>query len=253
MEGTYRQEEIGGRRLTLYTPMSYGEEGRRYPVVYLQDDGEVMEHSLNYLEHLFITKELPELIFVGITPHDRNHEYTPWPSPALMPGRPDFGGGGGEYLKELVGRIKPYVDSRYHTLPGPEHTGLLGCSFGGLISLYGSYLYPDVFGRIGLISASFWYEGIVNYIRGQSRTMPEQRIYMYVGELEGLYKTNLQKQMVPQSRLAHELLLEQGFSKETLRFETNPIGTHDSVFFSQQLPHALHWLFGAEHAGGSRV
>lgn len=90
MEGTYRQEEIGGRRLTLYTPMSYGEEGRRFPVVYLQDNGEVMEHSLNYLEHLFITKELPELIFVGITPRDRNHEYTPWPSISPDAGQTGF-------------------------------------------------------------------------------------------------------------------------------------------------------------------
>lgn len=224
--------------------MSYGQAGRRYPVVYLQDDGEMLEDNFNYLEHLIITRELPELIAVGISPHDRNHDYTPWSSPALVPGWRDFGGGGGAYLSELVHGIKPCIDSGYLTLTGPEHTGICGSSFGGLISLYASYLYPGIFGSIGLISASFWYPGIVDYMRQQAADRPEQRIYMYVGELEGLYKTNIQNQMVPLTRQAHAILLDQGCTEQLLRFETSPQGTHDRAFFSRQFPAALKWMFG---------
>ncbi|WP_054939944.1 alpha/beta hydrolase [Paenibacillus ihuae] len=244
MEGTYRRKEFNGRRLGIYTPMSYGQICRRYPVVYLQDDGEMLEDNFNYLEHLMITKELPELILVGISPHDRNHDYTPWPSPALMSGWRDFGGGGGEYLSELVHSIKPCIDSGYLTLPGSEHTGICGSSFGGIISIYTSYLYPDIFGRIGLISASFWYPGLVEYMRQQAADRRDQRIYMYVGELEGLYKTNIQRQMVPLTRQAHTILQDQGFDERLLRFDTSPEGTHDRAFFSRQFPAALKWMFG---------
>ncbi|MNC35223.1 hypothetical protein D3C75_836980 [compost metagenome] len=69
---------------------------------------------------------------------------------------------------------------------------------------------------------------------------------MYVGELEGLYKTNVQKQMVPKTLEAHKLLLEQGLGERELRLDTDRRGTHDSVFFSRQLPVALKWLFEAE-------
>ncbi|MBW4082230.1 alpha/beta hydrolase [Paenibacillus sp. S150] len=250
MEGTFRREEVRGRRLMIYLPRSYGTEGRKYPVVYLQDEGSVMRQTTNYLEHLSITGELPELIFVGIATPDRNHEYTPWPRAAATPGSPDFGGGGSGYLKELVEVIKPYIDRHYATLPGRADTGLIGYSLGGLISMYAYYLYPDIFGRIGLLSASFWYEGMLEYMRTRVATPCGPQLYMYVGELEGLYKTNVQKQMVPSTRKAHRLLKEQGLSEQVLRFDTDRQGTHDSVFFSRQLPAALKWLFGAGHDAG---
>ncbi|WP_025708226.1 alpha/beta hydrolase [Paenibacillus graminis] len=246
MEGTFRREVVQGRGLLIYLPRSYGEEGRRYPVVYLQDEGSVMKQTANYLEHLFIAGELPELIFVGIVSPDRNDEYTPWPSPAVVPGSPDFGGGGRGYLKELVEIIKPYVDGQYATLPGSRDTGLIGCSLGGLISMFAYYLYPDTFGRIGLLSASFWYEGLLEFMRTCPAPPSGRKLYMYVGELEGCYKTNVQKQMVPKTLEAHRLLLEQGLGPDELHFDRERQGTHDSVFFSRQLPVALKWLFGAD-------
>lgn len=248
MEGNYRREELDGRKLVIYTPMSYGEAGRRFPVVYLQDEGDMMEHTLNYLEHLFLSGELQQLILVGVAPHSRNHEYTPWPAPALMTGFEDFGGGGEGYLREVVEGIKPYIDRNYSTLLKPEHTGMMGSSFGGLISLYAGYRYPELFGKIGLISASFWYQGIMEYMENHSIPVPDHRIYMYVGELEGFYKTNLQKQMVANTHRAYALLQVQGFTGQELHFETHPEGTHDTVFFCMQFLNALKWLFGAGEA-----
>ncbi|MNR60216.1 hypothetical protein D3C85_1816470 [compost metagenome] len=67
---------------------------------------------------------------------------------------------------------------------------------------------------------------------------------MYVGELEGLYKTNIQRHMVPLTRQAHTILQDQGFDERLLRFETSPQGTHDTAFFSRQFPAALKWMFG---------
>lgn len=250
MEGLLRLERVMGRELVIYLPPSYEAENRRFPVVYLQDEGNVMKHTLNYLEHLFNTKQLPELIFVGIKPHDRNHDYTPWPALAVMTGAASFGGGGQNYLNELVQHIKPFVDTKYLSLSEPEHTGIIGYSLGGLISLYACYQYPEVFGRIGLLSASFWYEGMIEYMRTEPIERSGHRIYMYVGALEGLYKHNIQKGMVEQTHKAFAVLQDQGFNETEMKFEFDSNGTHDNVFFSQRFPVALRWLFGAEASSG---
>jgi predicted alpha/beta superfamily hydrolase len=240
----YIRLEVYGRELIIRLPLSYGTGDRRFPVVYLQDEGSVMKHTANYLEHLFRSQELREMILVGIPSPDRNHEYTPWASPAVTPGAPAFGGGGEEYLRALVEDIKPYIDSNYHTLTEPRHTGIIGYSLGGLISLYAAYRYPEVFGRIGLLSASFWFDGIIDYMRDHPAGRPGQRVYMYVGELEGCYKNNAQKEMVSRTYAAYQLLQEQGFHGGDLLFEGDPSGTHDLMFFSRQFPPALKWLFG---------
>ncbi|WP_151736190.1 alpha/beta hydrolase [Paenibacillus tengchongensis] len=244
MNGRMKREEISGRSITVYTPPSYGKAGMRYPVVYLQDDGDMMKDTFNYLEHLFLSQRLPELIMVGVCPQERNHEYTPWPAPPLRPGAPGFGGRGADYVQELALTLKPAIDRRYDTLPGAEHTAIIGGSLGGLVALHAGYLYPGVFGRQGLLSASFWYEGVLEYMGSHILPERERRIYMYVGELEGCYKTNVQKEMVPNTRKARALLLEQGFGDDKLLFETHPEGTHDTVFFSLHFPRALLWLFG---------
>ncbi len=59
----------------LYLPVQYFESNHRYPVVYVQDEASVVLDSCNYLDHLFLTKQLPEIIFFGIKPHERNDEY----------------------------------------------------------------------------------------------------------------------------------------------------------------------------------
>jgi len=40
------------------------------------------------------------------------------------------------YLQFLTRELKPYIDSGYQTLPGRDHTFIMGSSMGGLISLY---------------------------------------------------------------------------------------------------------------------
>lgn len=56
------------------------------------------------------------------------------------------------YLRFLVEELKPEIDRRYATLPGPEHTAVMGSSMGGLISLYALAEYPQVFGAAGALS-----------------------------------------------------------------------------------------------------
>lgn len=252
MEGSYRIEQHKGRELFLYLPPSYSQGEHAYPVMYLQDAGEVMQQGLNYLEHLMLTQALPELILVGIQPGERRDEYTPWPAPPIVPGGKGFAGQGKEYLEELVKEIKPYMDASFRTLPDAKHTGIGGCSLGGLISLYAYYQYPDVFGRFAWLSTSFWYEHIIRYINEQQLPQGEHRMYMYVGELEGIYKTNIQRQMVASTKEAYQLLSQKGLSSSQLRFDMDPTGTHDDIFFGRYFPEALKWLFKVHPRGDAK-
>ncbi|WP_247740804.1 alpha/beta hydrolase-fold protein [Cohnella sp. LGH] len=86
---------------------------------------------------------LPGLIFIGIVPFDRDDEYTPFAAPNVFePGRL-FGGNATQYASYLAHTLKPYVDSRYRTLPDARNTGIMGFSLGGLISVYTALLFPS--------------------------------------------------------------------------------------------------------------
>ena len=56
------------------------------------------------------------------------------------------------YLSFLVEELKPFIDARYRTLPGPGDTVVMGSSMGGLVSLYALARYPGVFGAAGAVS-----------------------------------------------------------------------------------------------------
>jgi predicted alpha/beta superfamily hydrolase len=56
------------------------------------------------------------------------------------------------YLRFLVNELKPFIDSTYPTLTGPDHTYIAGSSMGGLISMYALCEYPGVFGGAACLS-----------------------------------------------------------------------------------------------------
>lgn len=243
----YQPLDVRGRELIVYLPPSYDQSaGRHYPVAYVQDQGEPFQECLNYLEHSFRAGELQEAILVGISTDDRNREYTPWPAKALLEGRPPFGGEGRVYVDEVADVIKPYIDSRYRTLIGPEHTAIIGGSLGGLISLFAGYWRHDIFGRIGMLSGSLWYEGVLDYIRDQGGLPNSIKLFMSVGQNEGIYKQNAQRYMFPYHLEAHRHWLGNGADEQRrLRLIVDPNGTHDPIFMYKYFTEALKWLFEA--------
>lgn len=244
---------VGQREVVVYLPPSYESSRQHYPVAYVQDGDFLFTGCSNYLEHLYASGALEELILVGITTEKRNDEYTPWPAKALIESQAAFGGKGREYVEEIATVIKPYVDNHYRTKKAAEFTAMIGGSFGGLISLFAGYWRPDTFGRLGLLSTSFWYEGLMDYIRQEGELNKDLRIYMSVGLCEGIYKQNAQKDMVPNTKAAARLFIDKGFPEDSLRMVLDPEGTHDDVFMIQRFPEALQWLFNHRPAAQSIV
>ncbi|MEM1002201.1 MAG: alpha/beta hydrolase-fold protein, partial [Bacteroidota bacterium] len=59
---------------------------------------------------------------------------------------------GDNYLKFLVGELKPIIDSEYSVKSDKEHTFIAGSSMGGLMSMYAISEYPEVFKGAACIS-----------------------------------------------------------------------------------------------------
>ncbi|MBD8500906.1 alpha/beta hydrolase [Paenibacillus arenosi] len=241
-------EKFGDRELTIYLPEGYEESMDRYPVIYLQDNGDLVDpedsDSLSLIRTLTANGELPAFLFVGIKPFDRNNEYTPFVSTNVFEsGEKKFGGQAAQYAAYLAHELKPYIDSRYRTLRDGEHTGIMGFSFGGLISLYTALLYPDVFGKIGSFSGSFWFPGIVDWVDQLPACSHGQRLFMNVGHGEGAGRTNGQQWMVPNNLVVYEILLGKGFTAHTAKqiiFESDSHNFEKGVYY---LPEALKWLY----------
>lgn len=144
--------EERGYEVRVFLPPGYDENAlQSFPVLYLQDGQNLffpaeafggahwrIGETLGLLDRMSLIRQV---VAVGIYPRDREREYT-------APGYAAYG-------RFLVEELKPWVDARYRTLRGPEHTAVLGSSLGGVASLALALDHPDVFGHAGCMSSTF--------------------------------------------------------------------------------------------------
>lgn len=247
MNGKVVNESFKGWRLTIYLPPAYGIEKGKYPVVYVQDGDDLFApdkcRSLAKIECMFTEGTLGQLLLIGIEPKNRHDDYTPWRAPAPSKYSADFGGKGRQYLSFLAEELKPFIDQKYRTDPRSQKTGMIGASLGGLISLYGVYLYPDVIGKTGSISGSLWYENFIRFMCARRMKTENLKIYMAVGDREGAGKQNIKGTMVEKTKEAYGILKASGIEKAKLRLVIEEGGGHGHDFFCRRFPEAIKWLF----------
>jgi predicted alpha/beta superfamily hydrolase len=234
---------LGTREITVLLPPAYAKGKENFAVAYIHDGGDLLYKQLAAVTELMAGGKLAQIIFVGIAAEQRLDDYTPWPAAALAAGYRDFGGKGDQYLAFVVNEVKPYIDRKYRTSTSPEHTGIIGASLGGLISLYALYLYPDIFGKFGSISGSFWYEGFIEFMKENRLLNKKSRIYMDVGSREGAGKNNIQREMLIRTGEVYNQLLEQGLPAANCRYWISEGDMHGQLYFMQRFPAALNWLY----------
>lgn len=245
MQGTLDTLEFANRTIYVYTPPSYSkDESRCFPSIIVQDGNYLFVDSMAELEADFASGVTEEVIFIGIEPQDRNREYTPWRADNLMNDGGFYDGEADVYLKIVTEEIIPYVKAHYRIIGDAAQTGITGASFGGLISLYAAFQKPEYFGRFALMSASLWYENIMDFIEEHAFTQSEMRLYMYVGEQEGVGRATIQQYMVSNTRKAYELLSQKiPGGNECIRLETDPDGLHLHSYFNANFPHAIRFMY----------
>ncbi|HEY8599168.1 MAG TPA: glycogen debranching protein GlgX [Thermomicrobiales bacterium] len=231
--------ELGNvRDLKVYLPPSYAEGDRRYPVIYMHDGQNLFDRATAFNEEWHVDETMEalaaegiEAIIVGIPNMgpERLDEYSPFIDER-------HGGGRGEdYLAFITGTLKPYVDASFRTLPDAEHTGMLGSSMGGLISLYAFFRYDDVFGFAGAMSPSLWFaEGaIFSFIAEADRTTG--RLYFDTGTAHG-------DTALADTHRLRDLLTEKGFAGDQLRYIEDEGAGHNEAAWGARFADTVKFL-----------
>ena len=181
---TARKTIISG--LSIYTQMSSVAEA---PIVYLL--GDVADNS-----PIQVPKGI-SLVRIGVDLWKEN--FSPWCAPRVFAKGPNFGDGAQKTLDTLINQVVPWAESDL-TEP-PAYRVLVGYSLAGLFSLWagmtqsgtsqqaarscqpgapaapqlGTLTAPHAaapaatFQRIGAVSGSFWFPGLLGYVDQQLR------------------------------------------------------------------------------------
>ena len=176
------------RDILVYLPPSYERSDRRYPVLYMHDGQNLFDNATSYAGEWRVDETMESLsreegleaIVVGIPNMGvrRLDEYSPFVVPR-------YGGGLGDlYLAFMVNSLKPLIDSHFRTRPEKQHTGIMGSSMGGLISLYAFFRYPTVFGFAGVMSPSLWFAQGAIFPYVEAAPFHPGKIYLDAGTRE---------------------------------------------------------------------
>jgi predicted alpha/beta superfamily hydrolase len=197
----------------VYVPRAFNEDPNRFfPVLFLHDGQNLFDPDTSYIkgnywrvgetaDAMIASGEVEPLVIVGIYNNGpkRIDEYTPVEDPRLGGGKADA------YGRMVVDELTPFIAQRYRTLAGPENCGMGGSSLGGLVTIYLGMRYPDVFGKLAILSPSVWWRDrvILRYVE-QIRQKTGQKIWLDIGTCEG-------RRALTDARSLKRLLLKKGW------------------------------------------
>lgn len=173
------------KKIWVYLPKGYTKSSKKYPVIYMHDAQNLFDAKTSYVGEWNVDETLDsisaQVIVIGIEHggDKRIEELTPFK-------HEKYGGGNaGNYLDFIVKTLKPKVDSTYRTKTNAKNTALFGSSLGGLVSFYGAVKYPEVFGKVGCFSPSFWFgRKEMNELLAKTKDF-DTKIYFLCGDNEG--------------------------------------------------------------------
>ena len=236
------------RAIWIYEPPSYSENpAQTYPVVYMQDGQNLFYDEDSFsgvswdvggaMDQGATDGSIPEAIVIGIdNDANRTGEYTPVADPD------DGGGQADSYLAFVVQELKPQIDGKLRTVPDAAHTAIIGSSLGALVSLHAGMTDAQVFGLVGALSPSTWWDN--NWVIGASAspaTLP-QRLYLDSGNTgedddDVTLTAQLAQVWQAKSSVKVDYLVQDGAS-------------HGEAYWRQRIPGALSFLLGGVTVAG---
>lgn len=150
----YDSKSVGAKRkMLIYTPPGYSPD-KKYPVLYLLHGigGTEREWADNgapgeILDNLYADGKATPMIVVMPNGRARANDRA---EGNVFESAPAFG----EFDKDLLGSVIPYVDGHYPTLADREHRALAGLSMGGGQSLNFGLGNPETFAWVGGFSSA---------------------------------------------------------------------------------------------------
>ena len=242
------------RQLRVWLPAGYSSrqnEGRRYPVFYLNDGQNLFDAATAFagvdwrvgetLSRLIAELRVPPMIVAGIdnATVERIREFLPYK--ALLPPVPKPLGK--HYPDFLMREVMPFIERTYRVAHGAKNTGLGGSSLGALISLYTAITRPGVFGRLLLESPSLFVSNRQLLRESRAAASWPQRVFLGVGTRESGNRERDQRIVDDVKSLAHTLHLA-GLREKRLRVEIQEGASHCEGAWAERFPAAVEFLFG---------
>lgn len=175
--------------LNIMVPGGYRNSNKKYPVLYVMDAQWDFPLSCSLYGQQYFDGFIPEMIIVGVTwggvnPNPdslRARDYTPT-NEARLP----QSGGADNFLAFMKNELFPFIEANYRV--DANDRGLMGCSLGGLFTMYSLFTHSDMFQRYIAASPAYgWgnqvlYQYEKNYFENTAR--PKASLFMCIGGVE---------------------------------------------------------------------
>ena len=263
----FASRHVDVRPVDVWLPADYS-PARRYNVLYMHDGQMLFDAGRSWnkqawdvhlaVDRLVTQGRIPGTLVVGVWNNGalRHSEYYPQKFLPFVaePVRQRFIDQGLQgrprsdaYLRFLVEELKPAIDARYATLPGREHTFIMGSSMGGLISLYAMNEYPQVFGGATGLSTHWMGSFEANshlplaafmYLRERLADPATHRLYMDHGtlELDALY--------APYQAFVDQIVKDRGYTAANSLSRVFEGTGHNEKAWAARLEVPLQFLMG---------
>jgi len=276
-EGTIRSDVLQTNRFVrVYVPPNYTETKKeRFPVLYVHDGQNAFTTAgphaafgwgnweLDKTADRLITEgKIRPIIIVAIDCSASRYREYRGPIPRGLDNRAYE-----RYARFLIEELQPRINRDYRTLTGPEHTGLMGSSMGGICSVALAWENPEKFGRAASLSGAFQVEKehFVKEILGSPLAKKRAvRIYLdsgvsdYTGGDDGLKQTEAVAEELkrlgwkPETDLLH--FVDRPLTAETLKpydlpedkFKEAQRSQHNELYWRLRAWRALTFLFPPE-------
>jgi predicted alpha/beta superfamily hydrolase len=175
--------------LQISLPSGYDKSNKKYPVVYLMDSQWDFPLLTALYGQQYYDGFIPELIIVGITwggnhPNPdslRARDYTPTNEKRLSQS-----GGADKFLSVMKDEVFPIIEDNYRI--NENDRTLVGCSLGGLFTMYTLFTHSAMFNRYVAASPAFMWDNNVLYKYEEqyhaNASNPQAKIFMCVGGVE---------------------------------------------------------------------
>lgn len=175
--------------LQIVLPGGYNKSDKKYPVVYVMDAQWDLPLVSAISGQQYYDGFIPEIIIVGITwggtkPNPgvlRARDYTP-----SNDGSGAQTGGADKFLDFIKMEVFPFMDANYRT--DNSNKTLMGCSLGGLFTMYSLFTHPSMFNNYIAASPAFGWDKEILYsyekIYSENKSAPPAKLFMTIGEVE---------------------------------------------------------------------
>ncbi|MFW5788167.1 MAG: alpha/beta hydrolase, partial [Halanaerobiales bacterium] len=167
IEDFYSHKLNNHRNIKIYLPPSYSSKHYKYyPVLYTHDGQNVFEGTESYsgdswdlhkrTEYLIENNMIEEIIIIAVDnmKEKRLHEYAY--EDGTYQGK-KVKAEADNYEKFITEELMPVIEEEFRVKEGPENTALMGSSMGGLVTFNLGLRHPDLFGKLAVMSPSFWW------------------------------------------------------------------------------------------------